>query len=81
MSRRDQVLLLLQQVLQLPQGCMALHDGSRLIGALPEFDSMAVVSLITALEEQFGFVIDDDEIDARVFSSVGSLLAFVDQKI
>jgi acyl carrier protein len=81
MSRREQVLMLLQQVLQLPQGCMGLQDNSRLIGALPEFDSMAVVTLITALEEQFCFVIDDDEIDSRVFASVGSLLAFVDQKV
>lgn len=52
-----------------------------LLGAIPEFDSMAVVSIITALEDRFGFVVDDDEIDASIFETVGSLVAFVETKI
>lgn len=52
-----------------------------LLGAIPEFDSMAVVSIITALEERFGFAIDDDEIDAAVFETFGSLVAFVEAKV
>ena len=30
-------------------------------GDLPEFDSMAIVSIITEIEENFGFVAEDDE--------------------
>jgi acyl carrier protein len=52
-----------------------------LLGALPGFDSMAVVSLLTALEERFGFVVDDDEIDGSTFETIGSLTAFVRGKI
>jgi acyl carrier protein len=33
------------------------------------------------LEEHFGFVVDDDEIDASVFETVGSLVAFVEGKL
>lgn len=50
-----------------------------LLGAIPELDSMAVVSLITAVEERFGVEIADDEIDGAVFATFGSLLAFVEQ--
>jgi acyl carrier protein len=50
------------------------------VGALPEFDSMAVVALITALEEQFGLVIDDDDIDGQTFATVGSLVDFVQSR-
>jgi acyl carrier protein len=42
---------------------------------------MAVVNLLTALEEHFGFSVDDDEIDASTFASVGSLRAFVAHKL
>ena len=52
-----------------------------LLGALPELDSMAVVALITTLEERFGFVVDDDEIDGTVFASLGTLLEFVQGKL
>ena len=42
---------------------------------------MAVVSLITSLEEQFGMVIDDDDIDGSTFATVGSLADFVSDKL
>jgi acyl carrier protein len=42
---------------------------------------MAVINLITALEEQYGFSIADDEISAEVFDTLGSLAAFVDRKL
>jgi acyl carrier protein len=48
-----------------------------LLGALPELDSMAVAYLITALEEQVGISIADDEIDGAVFATFGTLVRFV----
>jgi acyl carrier protein len=38
---------------------------------------MAVVGLITSLEERFGIVVDDDDIDGSTFETVGSLVDFV----
>lgn len=54
---------------------------SALLGAIPEFDSMAVVSVLTALEQRFGFTIDDDEVDGSIFATIGSLTAFVERKL
>jgi acyl carrier protein len=51
-----------------------------LLGSLPELDSMAVVSLIGALEDHFGIAVDDDDISASTFATLGSLAAFVEQK-
>jgi acyl carrier protein len=48
---------------------------------LPEFDSMAVVSIVTAIEEQYGVSIADDELTADVFATLGSLTEFVDRKV
>ena len=52
-----------------------------LLGALPELDSMAVVGLLTALEERFGLSIADDEIDASLFADVGAFTRFVQDKL
>jgi acyl carrier protein len=58
-----------------------LDEHSALLGSIPELDSMAVVQLIGALEERFGFAVDDDEISAETFATLGSLAAFVKHKI
>lgn len=58
-----------------------IDDETALLGAIPEFDSMAVVTVLTAIEESFGIEIDDDEITADVFENFGALCSFVEQKI
>lgn len=75
------VLRLLDDVLGLNGRAQAFTPETPLIGALPELDSMAVVGLLTTLEERFGFTIADDEIDGSVFASVGSFTRFVQDKL
>ena len=77
----DDVRNILIDVLSLGEAGKALDEQSALLGSIPELDSMAVVNLITALEEHFGMVIDDDEISAGTFETLGSLSAFVQQKL
>jgi len=81
MTLLNQVNTILYSVLQIDETRQPLTIDSPLLGALPEFDSMAVVVIITRLEDHFGFAIDDDEIDATVFETVGSLLSFVSGKL
>jgi len=52
-----------------------------LLGAIPELDSMAVVNILTALEEHFGISIADDEISGSVFRTFGDLCSFVAGKM
>ena len=79
MSTIATVVLLLNTVFQ--GQAESLTPDTALLGAIPEFDSMAVVTIITALEDRFGFTVDDDEIDASMFETVGSLVAFVEGKL
>lgn len=72
------VLRLLDDVLSLNgRAQISFTRDTPLLGALPELDSMAVVSLITAMEEQLGIAVDDDDIDGDTFATVGSLADFV----
>jgi acyl carrier protein len=81
MSTLDDVKKILGQTLQLGLRADALTAESSLLGALPELDSMAVVAILTALEDHFGFTVDDDEISAETFATLGSLTEFVDRKL
>lgn len=80
MDQRDQVREILRDVLSLGPRADRLDTGSPLLGALPELDSMAVVSVIAALEDRFGFTVDDDEISGATFATFGSLVEFVTAK-
>jgi len=81
LSTEEVVKQVLSSVLNLGERVGRFDRTTPLLGALPELDSMAVVSLLTALEEKFGFTIDDDEVDGRTFASLGNLVAFVEAKL
>jgi acyl carrier protein len=68
-------------VLQLDASSLPTSEDTQLLGSIPEFDSMAVVAVITAFEEGYGIEIDDDEISAEVFQSLGSLASFLSDKL
>ena len=55
------------------------NDATALFGALPEFDSMAVAHFLTAIEEKFGVIIEDDDVEAEDFATFGTLLAFAER--
>ncbi|HYD60404.1 MAG TPA: acyl carrier protein [Noviherbaspirillum sp.] len=81
MQSLEQVKSILADTLNLGHRGAALTADTELLGNLPEFDSMAVINVIAALEERFGIVFDDDEITASVFQSVGTLSALIDRKL
>ena len=58
----------------------AFTTDTGLFGHLPELDSMAVVSLLTEIEDRLDIVLEDDEIDGDLLESYGNLLAFVTAK-
>ena len=71
------MLQILDDTLSLKGRAHFFESHTRLLGALPELDSMAVVGILTALEDTFGFDIDDEDIDGRAFATVGSLVDWV----
>jgi len=80
MKYLEEVKTLLIDVLNLGPAGQALTAESPLLGSLPELDSMAVVTLIGALDEHFGIAIDDDDISASTFATLGSLATFVAER-
>ena len=81
MKYLEEVKTLLIDVLHLGAAGEQLSADSPLLGSLPELDSMAVVTLIGALEEHFGIMVDDDDISASTFATLGSLAEFVAARV
>jgi acyl carrier protein len=81
LNTEKEVLSLLDEILSLNGRSAEFSMHTPLLGAIPELDSMAVVAVITGLEDIFGFSVDDDEIEGSTFATVGSLVEFVDGKL
>lgn len=79
MSQDLQIKALLAEVLQIDTS--GFDESTALLGVVPELDSMGVVSLLTALEEKYDIVLADDEIDASVFETFGTLHRYVAAKL
>ena len=77
----EEVKSVVGSVLQLGERARRMNESTPLLGAVPELDSMAVVSVITALEERFEISVADDEIGAATFETLGSLARFVEEKL
>ena len=77
----EEVKTVVGSVLQLGDRVRGMGESSPLLGAVPELDSMAVVTVITALEERFDITVADDEIGAATFETLGSLTRFVEAKL
>jgi len=81
MSTFERVVSILRDTLQLGDKASALRPDSALLGGMPEFDSMAVVTVVTMIEDELGIAIDDDELSAETFATVGGLAEFLDRKL
>jgi acyl carrier protein len=81
MDTQRELLQILDEVLSLGGRGLGFTRDTALLGAIPELDSMAVVTLITTLEERLGITVDDDDIDGSTFATVGSLADFVGGKL
>jgi len=77
----EEVKQLLDDTLELGDRVKDFDESTLLLGDLPELDSMAVVNLVTAIEDQYGVMVEDDEISAETFETFGNLVAFVNQKL
>ena len=71
---------LLTDVLGLNKSRVAkFDDETELFGALPEFDSMAVATLLTEMEERLGILIEDEDVEAEDLMSFGRLVSLAER--
>ena len=80
MDVHKDVLSILDEVLSLGGRSATFSRETRLLGSIAELDSMAVVTILTCLEDRLGIAVGDD-IDGRTFFNVGTLVDFVNEQL
>ena len=71
---------LLVDVLGLAKSRVAqFDDETELFGALPEFDSLAVATLLTEMEERLGILIEDEDVEAEDLMTFGRLVSLAER--
>lgn len=73
----DEVKHLIAELLGIGDRVDSMNASTELLGSLPELDSMAVIELVQAIEDRFGVAMDDEDISAETFSTLGSLAEYV----
>ncbi len=58
-----------------------IDEGTGLLGQGLGLDSVEVLSLVTALEEEFGLTIDDADLKVAHFRTVGALVRFIGERL
>ena len=78
-STVDEIKSLIGEKLGIADRVSSMDASTALMGSLPELDSLAVAELLAAIEEKFGFGVDDGDISIDMFETVGTLAAYVEE--
>ena len=79
-STLDEVKSLIGKILGIADRLDSMDASTRLLGSLPELDSLAVAELLTAIEARFNFEMDYADLTTDMFETVGTLVAYVKKK-
>lgn len=77
----SRLLLLLADTLGVATAMGPLDEATELLGTGIGLDSVEVLRLIGAIEEEFDLTIDDDELKGSHFKTVGSLVTFIQERL
>jgi acyl carrier protein len=80
-STFDVVMSIVVEILGIPHRAAALTPSTALLDGMPEFDSMAVVEIMTRLEKRFDVTFDGEDFSPETFETLGSLGQLIDAKI
>ena len=67
--------------LQLGSGADGFDRNTQLLGGMPEFNSLTITAIIASIEDELDCEVDDGDITAEIFDTMGSLADFVEEKM
>jgi acyl carrier protein len=83
-ENRTEILVRIKEILgrlKLLNNTDQLDEKTGLLGRGVGLDSVEVLQLIVAIEEEFELTIDDDELAPDHFRSIGNLITFIEQRL
>ena len=81
MNSLDLTRKIVSTCLQLGSAADSFDRDTQLLGGLPEFNSLTITAIVASIEEEVDCEVDDMEITAEIFETMGSLADFVAEKM
>ena len=81
---RDEILIRIGKILgrlDLTNGTTQMNEQVGLLGHGIGLDSIEILGVIAAIEEEFGLTVDDEELRPEYFQTLGTLVSFVQEKL
>jgi acyl carrier protein len=75
MAQLNTLKIIIADVLNIDTKCFC--NSTQLLGSIPELDSMGVMMLLLALEDEFNMCINNLELTSDSFSTIASLQQFI----
>lgn len=72
---------LIKSCLQLGEQVDLFDESTPLLGELPEMNSLTIMTMVNAIEEELDAEISDTELSAEIFETLGSLAQFIETKM
>lgn len=72
---------LLRSAVSLHNAVDSINQSTRLLGEGIGVDSLELLKVVTAVEQEFGLTIDDGELQLSDFQTVGSLVTFIQKQV
>lgn len=72
---------ILKTSLQLGDEVNDFTRDTQLLGGLPEFNSLTITTIVMEIETQLDCAVDDNELTAELFQTLGSLSDFIESKM
>jgi len=66
--------------LQLGDQADSFDRNTQLLGGLPEFNSLTIAAVVASIEDEMDCEIEDEELTAELFETMGSLSDFIAQQ-
>jgi acyl carrier protein len=76
-ERVDAIIRVIIERLNPTLDASSLSSDTRLLGAGLGLDSVAVLELVTGLEDELGIMIDESKLEPEVFEDIGSLARYL----
>ena len=57
-----------------------LNSDTKLLGHLPEFDSLSLLILLTKLEKNYNINIEEEKLTGEIFTTIGHLWEYIKNK-
>ena len=58
-----------------------LDEETPIAGEFPQFNSLSIAGIITAIESELDCEVEDEEISAEIFETVATLARFIESKL